>query len=75
VTEAEAADAGSPEAFLDALLQEVKGFMEGSDFEDDFTGLAVERHARSSGRSRSASGTYRGPAALVDPSGEAYTRE
>jgi sigma-B regulation protein RsbU (phosphoserine phosphatase) len=42
---AKAAGAGSPEALLDALLEEVKGFMEGSDFEDDFTVLAVERQA------------------------------
>jgi sigma-B regulation protein RsbU (phosphoserine phosphatase) len=31
------------EAILDALVEEVKSFMEGSDFDDDFTVLALER--------------------------------
>jgi sigma-B regulation protein RsbU (phosphoserine phosphatase) len=33
----------SPEALLDALLAGVKDYMAGSDFEDDFTLLAIER--------------------------------
>jgi sigma-B regulation protein RsbU (phosphoserine phosphatase) len=31
------------EALLDALIEDVKGHMEGQDFEDDFTLLAIER--------------------------------
>ena len=33
----------SSEALLDALVDRVKDFMDGSDFEDDFTLLAIER--------------------------------
>jgi sigma-B regulation protein RsbU (phosphoserine phosphatase) len=37
------AHAASSEALLDALIEDVKGHMEGLDFEDDFTLLAIER--------------------------------
>jgi sigma-B regulation protein RsbU (phosphoserine phosphatase) len=33
----------NPEALLDAIVDEVKAYMEGADFEDDFTLLATER--------------------------------
>jgi len=33
----------NPDALLDALVHEVGNYLEGSDFEDDFTLLAVER--------------------------------
>jgi sigma-B regulation protein RsbU (phosphoserine phosphatase) len=36
-------DVPSTEGLLDGLLDEVKVYMEGSDFEDDFTLLAIER--------------------------------
>jgi sigma-B regulation protein RsbU (phosphoserine phosphatase) len=35
----------NPEALLDALVEEVKVYMEGAEFEDDFTLLATERRA------------------------------
>jgi serine phosphatase RsbU (regulator of sigma subunit) len=33
----------NPDSFLDALVDEVGKYMEQSDFEDDFTVLAIER--------------------------------
>jgi sigma-B regulation protein RsbU (phosphoserine phosphatase) len=35
--------ASTSEALLDALIEDVKGHMEGLDFEDDFTLIAIER--------------------------------
>ena len=40
-----ARNASGTEALLDALVNEVKDYMEASDFEDDFTLLALERRA------------------------------
>jgi sigma-B regulation protein RsbU (phosphoserine phosphatase) len=37
--------AATSEALLDAVIEEVKGHMDGLDFEDDFTLLAVERRS------------------------------
>jgi sigma-B regulation protein RsbU (phosphoserine phosphatase) len=39
------ATASTSEALLDALIEDVKQHMEGLDFDDDFTLLAVERRA------------------------------